>query len=188
MDQTVTCICNSIDCATIINSIATVLAVFTSIFVPNLIAAKQNKIALYEKRLDCYQRFISLKWFWGYLLEQDFTKAETGKNPIKHCQTEYFKIHDYIPSKAYDEGRVEKLWDCMGEDEKMFLSLKFLIPEHNEEAIKMVQESLSSFVKALYCEKGNIEKVGKKSLEFTKNFEMIKDYDEKLSKQLMLYR
>lgn len=186
MNQTVTCICNSIDCATIINSIATVLAVFTSIFVPNLIAAKQNKIALYEKRLDCYQRFISLKWFWGYLLEQDFTKAETGKNPIKHCQTEYFKIHDYIPLKAYDEARVEKLWDCMGEDEKMFLSLKFLTPKHNDEAIKIAQDSLSSFVKALFCEEGNMAEIEKRSHVFVKNFEMIKDYDEKISEQLML--
>lgn len=187
MDQTVTCICNSIDCTTIINSIATVLAVFASIFVPNLIAAKQNKIALYEKRLNCYQRFISLKWFWSYLLKQDF-KVDSGKNPIKHCQTEYFKIHDYIPSKACDEGRVEKLWDCMGEDKKMFLSLKFLIPEHNEEAIKMAQDSLSSFVKALFCEEGNMAEIEKRSHVFVKNFEMIKDYDEKISEQLMLYR
>ena len=63
----------------------------------------------------------------------------------------------------------------MGEDEKMFLSLKFLTPKHNDEAIKIAQDSLSSFVKALFCEEGNMAEIEKRSHVFVKNFEMIKD-------------
>ena len=44
--------------------ITTIVPILVAIAVPCLIARKQNKITLYEKRFECYQRLESLKSFF----------------------------------------------------------------------------------------------------------------------------
>ena len=49
--------------------ITTIVPILVAIAVPCLIARKQNKITLYEKRFECYQRLESLKSFFLYVKE-----------------------------------------------------------------------------------------------------------------------
>ena len=49
-------------------AIAPIIVAIVAIIVPAAISVKQNKIALYEKRFECYQQLESLKTFWNYLI------------------------------------------------------------------------------------------------------------------------
>lgn len=65
--------CTSNNIPTIILSIVSVVA---AIFVPNFIAYQQNKIALYDKRLEAYQQFLILKDFYDLLKNLLFTMTK----------------------------------------------------------------------------------------------------------------
>jgi len=102
----VECMCQQNNLWTIITTIVPILV---AIAVPSLIARKQNKIALYEKRFECYQRLESLKSFFLYVKEitSFVASPERQTNPIWICQQRYFSAHALLDDKDFQKNRFD---------------------------------------------------------------------------------
>ena len=115
--------------------ITTIVPILVAIAVPCLIARKQNKITLYEKRFECYQRLESLKSFFLYVKEiSSFVSSpEQQLNPAWICQQRYFSAHALLDDKDFQNKRFDYFHrisyarSCLEEDRKMLLSLGLLV-------------------------------------------------------------
>ena len=77
---------------TIIPTIVSAAAAIVAIAISVRTSQKQNKIALFEKRLGCYQRFMALKRFSDYANRFDSFEKQEQLDPIFQCQAEYCNL------------------------------------------------------------------------------------------------
>lgn len=138
-----------------------IIPILVAIAVPIWIANEQNKIALYEKRFECYQQLESLKAFWLSLkCITSFTSSkETQSNPVWSCQQNYFNAHALLDDKDFQRNRYDHFHQisyarsCLEADRKMLLSLKLLVGGKNtEEQLDQTQVALEAFIYALFNE------------------------------------
>ena len=196
----VECSCQQSNLWTIITTIVPILV---AIAVPCLIARKQNKITLYEKRFECYQRLESLKSFFLYVKEitSFVASPEQQTNPI---QQRYFSAHALLDDKDFQKNRFDYFHQisyarsCLEEDRKMLLSLGLLVGINKKDRMDKAQDALESFISALFNEEKKLND-GKEATEssyekellqkkdtFVSEFETILGYESRLEKKMKI--
>lgn len=186
--------------------ITTIVPILVAIAVPCLVAWKQNKITLYEKRFECYQRLESLKSFFLYVKEMSSFVAspEQQTNPIWICQQRYFSAHALLDDKDFQKNRFDYFHQisyarsCLEEDRKMLLSLGLLVGINKKDRMDRAQDALESFVSALFNEDKKVNK-GKEATAssyekellqkkdtFVSEFETILGYESRLEKKMKI--
>lgn len=169
-------------------AIAPIIVAIVAIIVPAAISVKQNKIALYEKRFECYQQLESLKTFWNYLKEVTSitSAAEDQTHSVWTCQQYYFNAHSLLDDEDFQRNRFKYFHQnayarfCLEIDSKMLLSLKLLVADENEEAqIDNVKETLETFVVALFGQQNDDDLMEKKN-QFVKEYEKLLPIENKL--------
>ena len=186
--------------------ITTIVPILVAIAVPCLIARKQNKITLYEKRFECYQRLESLKSFFLYVKEiSSFVASpEQQLNPAWICQQRYFSAHALLDDKDFQNKRFDYFHrisyarSCLEEDRKMLLSLGLLVGINKKDRMDKAQDALESFISALFNEEKKLND-GKVATEssyekellqkkdtFVSEFETILGYESRLEKKMKI--
>ena len=186
--------------------ITTIVPILVAIAVPCLIARKQNKITLYEKRFECYQRLESLKSFFLYVKEitSFVASPEQQTNPIWICQQRYFSAHALLDDKDFQKNRFDYFHQisyarsCLEEDRKMLLSLGLLVGINKKDRMDKAQDALESFISALFNEEKKLND-GKEATEssyekellqkkdtFVSEFETILGYESRLEKKMKI--
>lgn len=72
--------------ASIAISTVSVITAIVALCISNSIAKKQNRISLFEKRLECYQKLMILKEFSDFANNFDSFDLQPGLNPRIRCQ------------------------------------------------------------------------------------------------------
>ena len=85
--------------ASIAISTVSVITAIVALCISNSIAKKQNRISLFEKRLECYQKLMILKEFSDFANNFDSFDLQPGLNPRIRCQQEYLNIHGVFDSE-----------------------------------------------------------------------------------------
>lgn len=152
------CSCGESSLWSILLSIAPIIVAVIAIVVPAIIAHKQNRIALYEKRFECYQQLESLKAFFVYIQKiTNFEESDEVTNPTWSCQQSYFNAHSLLEDKDYQRQRLDAVHQvtymrfCIEMDRKLLLSLKLLVAKKKEIVhIYALQKALTAFVESLF--------------------------------------
>lgn len=143
----------------ILLSIAPIIVAIIAIVVPAIIAYKQNRIALYEKRFKCYKQFEAMKAFYVNVKAiTSFNAAnEKFENPTWVCQQFYFDAHSLFEDKEFQNRRLDRVYtriyvnSCIESDREMLLSLKLLGAKKKEfEQISNAGTTLADFIKKLF--------------------------------------
>lgn len=186
--------------------ITTIVPILVAIAVPCLIARKQNKITLYEKRFECYQRLESLKSFFLYVKEiSSFVASpEQQLNPAWICQQRYFSAHALLDDEDFQNKRFDYFHrisyarSCLEEDRKMLLSLGLLVGINKKDRMDKAQGALESFISALFNEDKRVNKAEEatassyekellqKKDTFVSEFETILGYESRLEKKMKI--
>ena len=186
--------------------ITTIVPILVAIAIPCLIARKQNKITLYEKRFECYQRLESLKSFFLYVKEMSSFAAspEQQLNPVWICQQRYFSAHALLDDKDFQNKRfdyfrrISYARSCLEEDRKMLLSLGLLVGINKKDRMDKAQEALESFISLLFNEDKKVNKdkeatassyekeLLQKKDTFVSEFETILGYESRLEKKMKI--
>ncbi len=154
------CSCQSDSIWSIILGIAPIVVAIAAIIAPCIIAAKQNKIALYEIRFDCYQQLESMRAFCEYLKNiTTFSPSEDEQTDrVWSCQLHYFNAHSLLEDEEFQRKKYDAFYQkmyanfCLQADQKMFLSLKLLIGSNEKEVelLSKASELLCVFIKKLF--------------------------------------
>lgn len=172
--------------------------IIVAIWIPCRIARQQDKIALYEKRFECYQQFESLKSFW--LLAQEIDSFETNTkaehNPAWNCQQAYFSVHSLLDDRKSQKGMYDYYQQiaharfCLEMDRKMFLSLKLLIEDgERDKQIDDVQKSLEMFISALFSrDKSDFQNLFEKKKRFIAEYASLLKIEKKFERLLRIQK
>ena len=183
--------------------ITTIVPILVAVAVPCLIARKQNKITLYEKRFECYQRIESLKSFFLYVKEitSFVASPEQPTNPIFVCQQRYFSAHallDFQKNRFDYFHQISYARSCLEEDRKMLLSLGLLVGINKKDRMDKAQDALESFISALFNEDKRVNKdkeatassyekeLLQKKDTFVSEFETVLGYESRLEKKMKI--
>lgn len=186
--------------------ITTIVPILVAIAVPCLIARKQNKITLYEKRFECYQRLESLKSFFLYVKEiSSFVSSpEQQLNPAWICQQRYFSAHALLDDKDFQNKRFDYFHrisyarSCLEEDRKMLLSLGLLVGINKKDRMDKAQDALEGFIALLFNEDKKVnkgkdaaasayeEELLQKKDTFVSEFETVLGYESRLEKKMKI--
>lgn len=126
---------------------------------PFRIAHTQNKIALFEKRLECYQRLMALKDFSDFANGFDSFEPQLKTNPIYNCQQEYLQIHGVLADERRAQlcrvGNMNPKYamDCLDKDTELFTSIQMLFGAKKVIPFSAIESALEIFVKALFIPK-----------------------------------
>lgn len=168
--------------------LSAILAVL-AIFVPFRIAHTQNRIALFEKRLECYQQLIALKGFADYVSEIGPLNAQE----VYQCKQKYLYIHGVLADERHAEmskvGNVSVKYakECIDKDSELFTSIELLIKVKNENLLKEVNTSLQEFIKDLFAVPSSAEKAGSSRQKFVSAFKHIDGYCEVLHRNIKMH-
>ena len=187
-----------------VSVILALLTILATVLIPLFIAKKQNKIALYEKRFVCYQKYESLKSFCSKIKDiSTFSTSENSKvNQHWYCQQQYFSAHALLDDTEFQRDRFNPIRQyfyarsCLEEDRKMLLSLKLLVggDELANQADK-TQKALEVFLQALFEDiltQSNYErdafdqKVLEKKNDFVAQFEQLEKFEKELETLLKI--
>lgn len=127
-----------------------------AILVPFRVAYIQNRVALFEKRLECYQKLMALKDFSNYANEINSSESLLDSNSTYQCQQEYLYIHGVLADEKRAQmcrtgnmrGKYAK--DCLDKDIELFASIKMLFELKNDVPLSEVKSALKAFVEALF--------------------------------------
>ena len=114
-------------------ALSVVLSIFSliaAIGIPALIAYRQNKIALYEKRLEYYQKLQALKRFAEFCNKWETFNKTDSVDPIYQCQQGYLNAHYSVLDKDYLQNwqwlRENYVALALEKDQDLFSSLVYL--------------------------------------------------------------
>lgn len=163
---------------------ASVLISFVAVCISIYTAKKQNKIALYEKRLECYLQFIELKSFAEFIEKEE--NLPTGKiedrsndnDKVLQLQGKYMDIHSLFSNKEFRQYRFDPIQkgiyigDCLEKDKITLISMEFLLKSTNKVRVFSVQESLSILIGQLFRPASSVEidSIRKAAKDFTARF------------------
>lgn len=131
------------------------VSLIAAIGIPALIAHKQNKIALYEKRLECYQQLQALKHFNEFCSKKDDFCITGQIDPVYRCKQEYLNAHysfldrDYLKNSQYLQESYAAL--AIEKDKNLFESLINLQLFKNDKQAKQSSDTLIEFVNSLFA-------------------------------------
>ena len=127
-----------------------------AILVPFRIAHTQNKIALFEKRLECYQKLMALRDFSNYANRFGSFELQLELDPVYQCQQEYLHIHGVLADERQAQRcRVGNMsgkyaMDCLDKDIELFTSIQLLTGAKKDTPLSEVKSALKAFVEALF--------------------------------------
>lgn len=168
--------------------LSTILAAL-AIFGPFKIAHTQNKIALFEKRLECYQRLMALKDFSDYVSKI----GPLGAQEKYQCKQKYLYIHGVLADERRAEmskiGNMSAKYakECLDKDSELFTSIELLIKVKNESLLKEVNTSLQEFIKSLFDAPSSAEKAGSSRQRFVSAFNRMDNYCEVLRRNIKMH-
>lgn len=143
---------------TIVSAATACVAIIISIYT----AKKQNKIALYEKRLNCYLQFSELRKFVEFIAKSDnlpqnvSDKNDAGISKIQEIQDQYCRGHNLFVNQEFLRYRLDSIkrnvyiWDCLEKDQFMLTSLLFLAKHTEEIELGNVKSALSKLIRELF--------------------------------------
>lgn len=149
--QVIDSIANSIDALAqprFIDWLAVILSGAAILFAVR-VANKQNKIALFEKRMHSYNVLTRLKDY------ADMVCMEKYQNVFLWQQI-YWGIHDIFKNRNYQKAiydvfeRSLLTTSCLEEDLDVLHSLQFLIPDLNENEVNDTTEKLRKLIDLLF--------------------------------------
>lgn len=171
-------------------SIISICVAIAAVVVSVIMAHTQNKIALHEKRMECYLHFQALGHFIGFFQKwESFQRAETV-DPIYQCQQKYLNIHYdvldrmYLQNLAIMENNYAK--QALEKDRVFFQSLLFLGILDKKFDTESLYQALESFVTELFIriritEMEDVKNTHFKELEKKLN-DLCKQFDKMQSK------
>lgn len=118
----------------IVSVVASFLAVWYAIQVPKQIADRQDKIALFEKRFECFQLFKQC-----YVLYKRSKDGEGIKDIKEQC---YYMLEIEKPTDLTKESFKSKL----SHFERLLHQMEFLFPEIKEEDVSQLYTSLLVYI------------------------------------------
>lgn len=126
-----------------------VLAIIFAISIPREISEQQNKIALYEKRVICYNTLNDIKNFLDEI-------GKPSNRNIATWQRMYWKIHNLYDKPEFvkaqysvtDRNLLTK--SCLDEDKKTLYTLQFLLPAVQEQTVNDISKKLSDFISSIF--------------------------------------
>lgn len=139
--------------SSLISAVGTVAAVWSAVQVPQKIANRQDKIALYEKRINAFHAMEELKEFSEYI------SVPENQNVLK-WQTEYWGIHNLFESKEVANLRFSCMerslltHKCLEQDIQAINGLCFLFPDVTMGETNIISKELSQFILYIYGESG----------------------------------
>lgn len=148
---------------TIIPTIVSAAAAIVAIAISVRTSQKQNKIALFEKRLGCYQRFMALKRFSDFANRFDSFEKQEQLDPIFQCQAEYLDVHGMLNDERSTQNMIFRnmggkyAMACLDKDSELLTSIKLLIKIKNEDALIKLENTLQKFVKILFSSRSSTE-------------------------------
>lgn len=177
-------------------AIASLLVAFGAVAVSLYIAHRQNQIALYERRLECYQKFIALNTFMDFTSKYEtFEKQpQTESDPISQCQQKYLDMHGLLVDKAFQNYRFDYfhrnvyVLNCIEKDSSFFSSVQFLVGSSDEKSLFLANNTLTEFVKELFKHPNemSLDKIKETRDEFVDTFRNIVPIGDNLKKELMI--
>ena len=184
--------CNSND--GFISAILSFVAAVTAICVPYRIAHKQNKVALFERRFECFQYFESLKNFAKFVDGFDTFDTQESVSPVLSCQIEYLEFHSVLNDRKnretvlYSHNRITFALYCLNKDRSFFSTMKLLIRVKDNSELEEVFAALKEFVVELFSTEKNPEDIKQKQKHFSDSFNRIAVYRETFEKTLRMYK
>lgn len=158
----------------------------TAIYVPIRIANKQNKIALFEQRLNCYEKIEAIRTFLAFSSEFE-SFEDNSDSPIEKSKEKYLEIHDLLSdSKAMSQIMFSPFWkntfvrNCLENDCTTICTCAFLTEELSIQEAKEIENTLTVFVYRLFDSQDT-----KIILEKRDSFIACSAKFEKISKDLM---
>ena len=139
---------------TIVTAVISAIAAVVAIVISIRTAKRQNSIALYEKRLECYRQLQALKNFVKFCKERRSFRKDGWIDPIYQCRLEYLSAHYSVLDREY-----LKNWKTMQltykslaleKDRELFDSLIYLKLFNSEEESKNSYNALEKFVESLF--------------------------------------
>lgn len=140
-------------CISLVSVLVSGVAIWFAVQVPQKIANRQDKIALYEKRITAFHAMEELKKFSEYISVPD-------NQNILNWQTEYWGIHNLFESKEVGNLRfscVERsllTHKCLEQDVQEINGLCFLFPDVTMGETDIISKELSQFILLIYGESG----------------------------------
>lgn len=140
--------------ASIAISTVSVITAIVALCISNSIAKKQNRISLFEKRLECYQKLMILKEFSDFANNFDSFDLQPGLNPRIRCQQEYLNIHGVFDSEKRTQlsqiGNMggKYAMDCLNKDIELFTTIQMLFGLNGNTPLLGVKSALKAFVEA----------------------------------------
>lgn len=146
-----TCIESNDGISLILSIISTGVAVIALVIAIRT-AWLQNKVALYSKRLECYQQFQALKSF--YLFSHKSKGFEDdGEEIVSKLRCKYLSIHFSLLDRDYQKNHsvLEETYIFFGieKDIAMFESLEYLSLFNNHALTERAAQALESFITVL---------------------------------------
>ena len=177
-------------------AIASLLVAFGAVAVSLYIANRQNQIALYERRLECYQKFIALNTFMGFTSKYETceTQKQTEGDPAFQCQQKYLDIHGLLVDKEFQKYRFNCICrniyvlNCIEKDGSFFSSAQFLVGLSDEKSLIVANNALTEFVSELFKHPNemSLDKIKQTRDKFVDTFRNIVPIGDELKKELMI--
>lgn len=171
------------------SAVVAVIAVIVSV----CISKKQNKIALYEKRFECYQKIGALLNYAKFVAKFPSFECTEQVNPVWACQWEYLAIHDKPTNRKLRENllcsEMKQVFasNCFSKDEAVFNSMQLLIRIKDGKKLDEALTALQAFINSLFfCT--NLEELKKKQENFSEKMSEIECCQKKLANSLRMYR
>ena len=163
-------------------------SLLAAIGIPALIAYRQNKIVLYDKRLACYQQFLALKSFYNCCKEFCPTDESNNADSGDKCRSAYLSIHCSVLDKNYQQNGIvlQSAYVLAGleSDKNMLASLAYLGFLDDEKILQGAANTLESFVKCLFgisnVDGGNVDQA---KLKFEAAFSQLLKSESKCGKE-----
>lgn len=178
--------------ATVGSVVVSVIAIAISLYIAN----RQNKIALYEKRLECYQKFLALNTFLDFISKYEtFEKKQQSEgDPVAQCQQKYLDIHGLLVDKEFQKYRFNCIYrntyvlNCIEKDGSFFSSVQFLVGSSDEKSLIIANNTLTEFVDELFKHPNEIslDKIKQTRDKFVDAFRNIVPIGAGLKKELMI--
>ena len=172
-----------------VSVILALLTILATVLIPLFIAKKQNKIALYDKRLECYRTLSSIVDFCEFISQFESFDDNTDQNvkphsPIEACKNKYIFIHDGLNDKARSQMNMLDFWkimftrNCINNDKDVICVGAFLTKAISLIDAKEIADALSEFVNALFKPEESSDILSKRNKLIEKSKELKRILDD----------
>ena len=173
--------------------ILTCLSIAAAIGVPCYIAYQQNKIALYDKRLEAYQQYLALKSFYEYIKKDAPDGGQYNAMTLDEWQGMYLSLHYSMLDKNYQQTHLTLrniyALAAIDRNRNMLSSLEHLGILNDGNISKNVATALDNFIEELFGIKGfKSETFLQAKDSFESEFSKLMVFEKKFKRTLQMTR